>query len=692
MDCPEEHPVETSGAHEECRRLKEEFSRERERLLAEIAERKQAEKLLQESEQRLRIIFETSQAGIIMVGPKGVINFANKRMADMFGCTMEELVGSAYADHLHPREKEVGDARMRQLISGEVDYVATERRYLRADGSDFWAFLSGRRLEAPHEPLQALVGIITDNTERKRAEEARNKALAFVETLLDSSPMGIRVFDGATGMCIQANHEAADIAGGTIEALLRQNFRELGSWRDAGFTALAEAVLTDGMARHAEADLRTSFGKLVTARYHFSLFIADGKPHLLVMGRDATEEKRLEEENRRIEAQMLHVQKLESLGVLAGGIAHDFNNILMAILGNADLALMRLAPAAPARENILKIEQAARQAADLVRQMLAYSGKGCFVVEALAINEVISEMTHMLDVSISKKAVLRYDLAPNLPTVEADATQLRQVVMNLVINASEAIGERSGIIAISTGVMECDHAYLSDMWIDDGLPEGFYVSLEIADTGCGMDRETVSKIFEPFFTTKFTGRGLGMAAVLGIIRGHKGAIKVYSEENRGTNFKILLPACAHAASPALSAPPSADSWQGTGTVLLVDDETTIRTLGKEMLTMLGFQVLTAGDGREALELFRQNRDDIVCVILDLTMPRMDGEETFRELHRMDPALRVVMSSGYNEQDVTRKFIGKGLAGFIQKPYKMSELGLKLSSILGHSPPQWTGNR
>lgn len=641
-----------------------------------------------ESDQRLQIIFETSQAGIITVDPRGVITFANRRMAEMFGCDMEELIGSAYPDHLHPAEKNVGDNRMRQLITGDVDHVYTERRYLRKDGGEFWGYLSGRRLEGEDGRLQALVGIIADITDRKNAEEARNKSMMFIETLLAESPMGIRVFDGGSGVCVKANQAAADIAGGSVDELLRQDFRALKSWRESGLTEQAEAVLADGISRPVEADLVTTFGKQVAARYSLSRFMVDGKPQLLVIGRDATEEKKLEAQNKRIEAQMLHVQKLESLGVLAGGIAHDFNNILMAVLGNADLALMRLAPESPARDNLLKIEQAARQAADLARQMLAYSGKGRFVVETLDVNAIVTEMTHMLDVSISKKAILRYNLGCDLPPVEADATQLRQVIMNLVINASEAIGERSGVIAISTGAMHCDRRYLSEMWIDEGLPEGLYFSLEIADTGCGMTRETIAKIFEPFFSTKFTGRGLGMAAVLGIVRGHKGAIKVYSETGKGTTFKILLPAAGRAPGLDTHLPAVGAGWQGKGTVLLVDDEMTICALGKEMLQEMGFTVLTAENGVEALEIFRSEQERIACVVLDLTMPRMDGEETFRELRRIKSDVRVLMSSGYNEQEVTQKFVGKGLAGFIQKPYKMAELQQKLREIVEAVPGEW----
>ena len=387
--------------------------------------------------------------------------------------------------------------------------------------------------------------------------------------------------------------------------------------------------------------------------------------------RDITERKRAEEEHRNMEQQLLHAQKLESLGVLAGGIAHDFNNILTSIIGNADLALMRLNKESPAADNLHRIEHAALRAADLAKQMLAYSGKGKFVIENIDLNMLMEEMLHMLEVSISKKAVLRLNQHKQLPFVEADATQMRQIVMNLVINASEAIGDRSGDIVITTGCMECDRSYLKDVWLDENLSAGQYVYLEIADSGCGMDKDTLAKLFDPFFTTKFTGRGLGMAAVLGIVRGHRGAIKVYSEVDKGTAFKILLPASGKTADISDCEAP-ADDWQGSGTVLLVDDEETVRGVGTEMLQEFGFTTLTANNGREAVEIFRST-PGIAFVILDLTMPRMDGEQCFRELRLLDPDVKVIISSGYSEHEVARKFVGKGLAGFIQKPYKLSVL-------------------
>ncbi|MDD2734127.1 MAG: PAS domain S-box protein [Desulfuromonadaceae bacterium] len=396
--------------------------------------------------------------------------------------------------------------------------------------------------------------------------------------------------------------------------------------------------------------------------------------------RDITGRKQAEREKQTLELQFQHTQKLESLGVLAGGIAHDFNNILTSIIGNADLALMRINPESPAIDNLHNIEKASARAADLAKQMLAYSGKGKFVISNHDINGLLEEMLHILQVSISKKAVLRLNLANPLPSIEADATQIRQIIMNLVINASEAIGDKSGVIAITTGCMDCDRSYLKDVWLDENITDGRYVFIEIADTGCGMDKETLAKLFDPFFTTKFTGRGLGMAAVLGIVRSHKGAVKVYSEPGKGSTFKILLPASGKP-SEIFNVDSQNEHWRGSGTVLLVDDEETIRGVGAEMLKELGFNVVTANDGREAIEVYKV-RDDINIVILDLTMPHMDGEQCFRELRMLNPDVNVILSSGFSELEVTQKFVGKGLSGFIQKPYKFS---LLRESIMGINP-------
>jgi len=409
---------------------------------------------------------------------------------------------------------------------------------------------------------------------------------------------------------------------------------------------------------------------------------ADGKPlHVQGVMLDVTSEKQAEAERRQFQAQIQHAQKLESLGVLAGGIAHDFNNLLTVILGNVDLAQMRAPAGAPGKEHLREIEVSARRASDLCRQLLAYSGKGQFVIQAVNLSDVVREMAELLQVSISRKAVLKYDFGKDLPPVAADTAQIRQIIMNLITNASDALDDKPGVISISTGVMHCDRGYLSETYLDDDLAAGTYVYMEVSDTGCGMDEGTKARLFDPFFSTKFAGRGLGLAAVLGIVRGHRGAIKVYSEVGKGSTFKVLFPAAEHAVLPKPAPERHVEPPSFSGTVLLVDDEAGIRAMASTMLRRLGFDVIVAADGVEALKSFRAHRDEIVCVILDLTMPRMDGQECFRELRRIKRDVRVILSSGYNAQETTGKFAGKGLTGFIQKPYQFTNLVETLSDVL-----------
>jgi two-component system cell cycle sensor histidine kinase/response regulator CckA len=302
-------------------------------------------------------------------------------------------------------------------------------------------------------------------------------------------------------------------------------------------------------------------------------------------------------------------------------------------------------------------------------------------VEHLDLRELVEEMGQLLEASINKRAVLKYDFGQPLPRIEADATQIRQVIMNLITNASDAIGARSGIIAVTVGVADCRREYLDQTFLADHLPEGQYVFFEVSDTGVGMDEATRERIFDPFFTTKVEGRGLGLSAVLGIIRGHRGAIRVYSEPGRGTTFKVLLPAVEHVDVPR----PRSDApiaRRRRGLVLFADDDETSRAVGRRMLEREGFEVLTANDGQQAVDLFRGVKDDLVLVMLDLTMPHLDGEQVFRILRQMASETRVIIVSGYNRQEVVTRFAGKGLAGFIQKPFEPELLRLELERVLG----------
>ena len=329
------------------------------------------------------------------------------------------------------------------------------------------------------------------------------------------------------------------------------------------------------------------------------------------------------------EEQMRNAQKLESLGVLAGGIAHDFNNLLVGVLGNASLALTELPDDSPARQFVKDVETSAQRAAELTRQMLAYSGRGKFVVESLSLSQVVREMTQLLGRVISKRARLSLHLREDLPPIVGDATQVRQVVMNLITNASDALLGEPGLVTARTGTVHADARLLASTYLNEELPAGEYVYLEVTDSGVGMDTATRARIFEPFFTTKFTGRGLGLAAVLGIVRSHKGAIDVTSEPGCGTTFRVLFPASAAIAEVPLARNLMPAAWKGSGLALVVDDEETVRGVARHVLERSGFSTVEAATGEEALAICSAQQKSLRIVLLDLTMPGMSGEATWR---------------------------------------------------------------
>jgi PAS domain S-box-containing protein len=634
-------------------------------------------KKLTESEERLSLALIASKSGIWDWNVKTGKMFFDANYFTLAGYEPNEFDGSYDEWEKRVHSDDVGRAKkaIENYLTGQSGSYVQDFRFKNKDGSWQWLLDQGKVIERDERgnPVR-FIGMHTDITERKEAEErSQASERRFKEliknssdsvTILDKDGIQIYVSDVVEKMLGYAPSELINIP--VIKEMIHPDDQE-------NVQAAFLTILNEGEGsiqyRHKHKN-----GSWVYLEAWGTNQLENPDIHGIVVNvRDITERKRAEEERVRLEQQLLHAQKLESLGVLAGGIAHDFNNILTTIIGNAELALLRMKPESPGISNIHRIEQAATQAADLAKQMLAYSGKGRFVVEHLDINCLLEEMLHLLDVSISKMAKLKLNFTPNLPAVEADATQIRQIIMNLVINASEAIGDNSGVITITTGCRDCDKSYLRDFWLDENIQEGTYVYIDITDTGCGMDRDTLAKIFDPFFTTKFTGRGLGMAAVQGIVKGHRGAIKVDSQPGKGTTFKILLPASSMpTATETINHDRHTGDWKGEGKVLFVDDEKRIRDVAKEMLREFGFTTITANDGRDAIEIYKEN-PDIVFVILDLTMPNMDGEQCFRELKQINPDVKVIMSSGFSEHEVTQKFAGKGLAGFIQKPYKLSVL-------------------
>lgn len=402
---------------------------------------------------------------------------------------------------------------------------------------------------------------------------------------------------------------------------------------------------------------------------------------ITIMFQDNTERHNMEMERLRLEQHMRQTQKLESLGVLAGGIAHDFNNLLMGVLGNSELLSMELASDSFERKIVEKIESAAWQAADLSASMLAYSGKGSFALREMDLGQLVLSMRSLIDSSISRKGRLELNLPSRLPAIMADPNQIRQVILNLVTNASEALEEKAGMISISVDSMQAERDYLARTFVDDHLAGGSYVYLEVMDTGKGMEPEMLEKIFDPFFSTNFTGRGLGLAVVLGIVRGHKGAVKVSSEPGHGSTFRVLFPALDRPCQEErLSPQQEEEPLRGSGTILLVDDEAHVLEVTRHMLERFGYHVETAMDGAEAVTEFEKIRGQVFCVLLDVTMPHMNVGHVTQTMREMQPKVPILLASGYARENLEDQLALSQYTDFLQKPYRFSVLSKMLKNL------------
>jgi two-component system cell cycle sensor histidine kinase/response regulator CckA len=493
----------------------------------------------------------------------------------------------------------------------------------------------------------------------------------FVESMRDGAATL-----SASGLVLYANRRFAELLSRSREAIVGV---PLAQFVAGGLPVELKEIRAHGaLSRTVELELVNADGFTIPVLVGASPLDVDGDRLTCLTFTDLSAQKAQEREIARLtHAQAKQVaevreefalnlaeaQKLEALGVLAGGIAHDFNNLLTVILGNIDLALGTLAPDAHERSQLERAELAATRSAELARQMLAYSGKGRFVVEIVDLGEIVSGQTELIKAAVSKKADLSLDLAPDTPSIEADATQLRQVILNLITNASEAIGDANGTIDVRCGPIDADRALLSEYDFAGGLPDGKYAFFEVADTGTGMDATTKEKIFDPFFTTKFTGRGLGLAAVQGIVRGHGGAMKVNTEPGEGTTFTLIFPASTKP-TPATSHIVASPIGHATGTVLVAEDDDAVRRMTVTMLESIGLTVVSAVDGAQALSVFKQRRDEFAFVLLDFMMPGMSGDEVIDELQRLGATTPIVLTSGYNAHELSQRFVGRGVAAFL----------------------------
>lgn len=508
--------------------------------------------------------------------------------------------------------------------------------------------------------------------ELTRARVTKDPPGPALQSVIDAVPEFVRVFD-RRGSVLLANQRAKAIESAKPK---KSSSDSSGSGMSAADIVLLARVHTTKACEIETFWITDNRGERSVKVTATPLLDEEGAVAQVVEVRqDVTEQAQLKVERETLESQSRQAQKLVSLGVLAGGVAHDFNNILTAILGNAELAMLEIKPGTSAHDCLREVIGASRRASDLTNQMLAYSGRERAVVEPLDLSRTVKEIGRLLAVSVPKNIVIRYNVATSPPVICGVKAQLRQIIMNLITNASDSIGEENGQITISTGEIECSCAYLRAGYLGDELPAGRYSYVEVSDTGCGMSEETQHRLFDPLFTTKDKGRGLGLSAVLGIVRGHGGAIRINSEQGRGTTFEILMPSSEESASPNDTNYDEEKTPERplSGTILLADDDEPVRDLGARALRKMGLSVLVAKDGREAVDLFRQHVNRIDCVILDLSMPRMNGEESLREILQMRPHMPVIMASGYGESELSRRLTKQGAVEFIHKPYRYDVL-------------------
>jgi len=625
---------------------------------------------------------ESSQDPVYWIEPDRQFRFVwvNDACCRHFMRRREELVGLGLED-IDPTFGVEQSSLLRQQLEAHGSCLM-ESLHLRGDGSVVPVELSANRFL--HAGREYITGYIRDISARKASESALSRAALLLSRMRDA--VFCTELDGTLTFWNEgAEHLFGWSAGELLgRPLIGRYPPELASELHVRLAAAAAGDDWNAQWQDYRRDGSRVWIEISLARF----LDRDGRPAgLLGIARDITERRRAEEDRLNLERRLQETQKLESLGVLAGGIAHDFNNLLTGILGNASLAKLDLPDASPLAPSICNIETAALRAADLCHQMLAYSGKARFTVAPIDLGKLVEESARLLTLSLTKKATLTLDLAPGLPRVLADSTQLRQVVMNLVLNAAEALGHKAGSITVTTRRVQATLERLAHCHTAGDHPGGESLELSVVDTGCGMTPETIARIFDPFFTTKFTGRGLGLSAVLGIVRGHHGALEVSSTLGQGTSFTILIPALpepeTHATTPAHTATPA---WQGAGTILVADDEEPVREVLANMLERLGFDSITAADGIEAITCFRAEPDRFAAVLLDLSMPRCDGMETLHEIRRIRADTPVLLISGHGSGELLEQFAKERLAGIVQKPFTTPALHEALQRALAQSGP------
>ncbi len=643
-----------------------------------IADALLIEQALAESEIKFRSLVESEGDAIFLADVStGYLIDCNKKAEEITGYSREEII-KMHQSQLHPQEltEEYKEQFINQIATGEE--VGEDLLLTCKDGSSIPVDIRSTVFQL--KGREVVLGIFRDITSEKLARQAIKESEERYRFIFENAPIAMGITN-RKGKMILFNDTVIKDLGYTKEELLNLDAKNIHTdpqTRERLFQRLHE----EGFVRNFYLKIERKNGEIFDAKISATLCKYRGEEVVLSVAEDLSHYSKSDVERNIYKNRVEQTEKFTSLGLLAGSMAHDFNNLMMGILGSALLAKDEIPPGGSAvKQRIADMEMAAKKAVDLCSQMLEYSGRGKLSFEPVDLNELILKMDKLLFASISKNASIEYKLSENTPLIKGDATRIRQIIMNLVINASEAIRGSGVHITISTGVKRFDSIYLSESYLVDELPEGHYVYLEVVDTGVGMDKERLNRLFDPFFTTKSTGRGLGMSAVLGIVRGHKGTLTVDSKPGSGATFTLLFPVPE---TPIVMKPEgrveSLDDSFETGLVLLVDDEEIVLKTARKMLEKMGFSVITAVNGEDAIKKFREHADTIKLVFLDLTMPVMDGEECFGNLQTINNKIPIIVVSGYFEQEVTERFEGVGLAGFLQKPYMISSVKDLISRI------------
>jgi two-component system cell cycle sensor histidine kinase/response regulator CckA len=627
----------------------------------DVTEHKLWENNLERANKQVSDVLESITEMFIAVDYEWRFTYANRPTLEKLGKQLEEILGKNIRESCPMFAATNLQAQFERVMT---DRVPVHFEFLGPCG--LWFDVHA------HPSKGGLSAYILDVTERKKNEEELSRLAAVVDASNDAI-----LSLAPDGTVLTWNRGAERIYGYSAQEMVGRNISVVRLPEPLQETEQILQSLNRGESIHhfdamrirkdgrpmwvsiTASPIRDRHGKVVA---------------ISTTARDITEIKALEE-------QLRQAAKLESLGVLAGGIAHDFNNLLVGILGNASLARDILPPSSPVLPMLDGVINASERAAALTGQLLAYSGKGKFVIQPVDVSDMVREMTNLVKASVPKSVGLRLRLAPNLPPVVADVAQLQQLIMNLVINAAEAIGDNPGTVTVTAGEQQIVVGEAGGGTIGaDPVTPGRYVFFEVEDNGAGMDEATIAKIFDPFFTTKFTGRGLGLSAALGIVRGHQGFIQVASSPGRGSTFKVLFPVAREKTEP----PPVRDvkdDLTGSGIILLVDDEELVRRAAAAMLAHLGYTIIEAANGREAIEQFQRNLSQIMLVILDLSMPVMNGEECLRRLKSIKRDVPVLLSSGFSETEAARRFQSAGVATYLQKPYTARHLAELVKAAL-----------